>query len=194
MRAALPILQFVSPRIDKVCPDLACRPSDAYRIAGFTLIEVIIAMVLIAIMLGIAVPAMLGARHGADGKQALSGAMSFDDAIQKFQHERGGRPPRRAEFGPNMANGPLGLNGTPYLKVVPEVFKKHIHGAKVTFDTAPTTAALKRDSYIVYVPLPSDADPKSYELRVYLEGENTTAVSCYLGDSGSVESLKKQCR
>lgn len=160
------------------------RTSNA---SGFTLVEVIIAMVLISILLAVAIPTLRGSQKTANFKQALGVGLTYDDAVKAFQSSHGGRAP---VFGtadwPVAIRGPVSL-GKPHLRGgVPEAVSNRTHGVLVAGSLA--AGATDKHSVVVYQRTAGGpASATAYRITVYREGE--TQPACYLGDGVNLDGL-----
>jgi type II secretory pathway pseudopilin PulG len=84
--------------------------------------EVVIVMAIIAVLLGVGIPTMLGSKRNARTHVVANTATSYAHAIEAFQLDHRMRPPAIGDPDwTKVAAGPIDLQGTAYLKQVPEV-------------------------------------------------------------------------
>jgi prepilin-type N-terminal cleavage/methylation domain-containing protein len=116
---------------------------------GFTLVEIIVALVIVAILMAIAVPLLTGSKRSAYSRDALAAAESYAQAIDQYVADHGGQLPAMpsgAQTGTGAwpsaagATGPLDLSNQPYMRAgVPDGLKSG-HGS-LTFVPTSTPAA-----------------------------------------------------
>lgn len=97
---------------------------DTHDEAGFTLIELVVVMVIVAILMAIAVPSFRGGRKATDHKALVAAAQSYREAIEAFRLDHGGRVPfQTADWSNTVGLGPVDdLTTKPYMRAgVPDV-------------------------------------------------------------------------
>lgn len=113
--------------------------------SGFTIVEVMVAAMLIGIIFALAIPTFKGARKNADITKIRAVASQYATAVEQFQKDHAGRRPdyhtiltppgcdytwqtcdwNDSDAGPTVSGsgGPLNLEGQPYIKSIPETVK-----------------------------------------------------------------------
>ncbi|MCW2955556.1 MAG: hypothetical protein JWO69_425 [Thermoleophilia bacterium] len=125
---------------------------------GFTLIEVIIVMVILAIMLTITIGAFRSGRDSSSTSKVVAAGTSYADAIEQFGTDARGRYPEGigSQDWPVATEGPrsaLARGNGRYLRSIPEAVQDKLVGV----------GAAGPDGHLLYVPRP---DRTGYELRV----------------------------
>lgn len=119
-----------------ISPSSACALARAREAHGrqrderaFTLVELIVALLIIAILLGLAITQLRGSKQTTYFKTASAVALTYSDAIEAYMADNGQRVPRPGVAGewPNVKQGPVdalrlapGGGKRPYLRSVPE--------------------------------------------------------------------------
>ncbi len=92
------------------------RPGGPHREAGFTLIEVLVVLVIIAIVLTVALPSVRQARTGSEGGTMVAAGATVWRAISEYRLDnRGQLPPTNLVSSAQVANF-RSPTGTPYLR------------------------------------------------------------------------------
>jgi prepilin-type N-terminal cleavage/methylation domain-containing protein len=158
------------------------RPQAARTDSGFTLIEVIIVVVIVGILLGIFMFTMGSGKRAGAHSQAVTVAKSYQEAVEQFQSDHGGRVPKSigdVEDWPVAEKGPVLTWGTekrPYLKSGPP--------EAVSDKTVGVGDASVGNAYITYEATPAGDTPTSYTITVF-SGKDKGKPSCLLRRSGS---------
>lgn len=95
-------------KLCRTCPAMNLpRPSPARRSRrGFTLVEIMIAVIIIGLLAAMAVPAFVRVRQSARNNRFISDLRTFSQAFENYSMENG-------EWPPNAASGviPTGMSG-----------------------------------------------------------------------------------
>lgn len=168
------------------CSRAQAAPARANEHA-FSLIELIVVMIIIAVLTAIAIGTGRSARDASELKSATSAAQSYRQAVSAFMLDHGNRVPEPGgtvnglpDWSTSLTAGPMDRYGRAYLKGIPEA----IQGSLVTFasGTAQTDNGMNRFA-LVYTATP----PSKYSIRVYYRKEPSAAWSlrCELGNEGA---------
>jgi prepilin-type N-terminal cleavage/methylation domain-containing protein len=157
----------------------------ARRDEGFTLVELLVVMFIVAIMLSVALMSAHNTRATGGSLQAMAVAQTYADSIDRFAREHSGRFPRAPGSpdwagGANAKRGPMAdVLGTIkyYLRQVPEPVQTGSVLVGASSTTAPT---------INYV---SDAAGTSYELVITIP----TRAPCVIRDGTKKISATREC-
>jgi prepilin-type N-terminal cleavage/methylation domain-containing protein len=85
--------------------------------SGFTLVELLIVMVIMAILLGVLISTFGGSKDAAGNEDAIVTAQSLQKAVEAFRIDREGRVPSDATDWPAAAKGPVdATTGQPYMR------------------------------------------------------------------------------
>jgi prepilin-type N-terminal cleavage/methylation domain-containing protein len=161
------------------------------REAGFSLIEILIAMAIMIIMVAIAIPTFLGTRNNASHAQFIGAARSYAGAVEAYRLDHAGQAPRfgsadwpaatPADAAKGPINGMAGLNpkNVHYLHSgVPEA----LVDGKVTIDDQP---AAPKSYHIQYIR--DTVGGSTYSIIVSMKDEKFT---CSIG---TLASTVKAC-
>lgn len=151
---------------------------------GFTLIEVLVVMAIVALLLAVTIPTFSGSRHAGDAKVVEGVAVHYRDGIAEFQFEHANRVPEMARASDwstgtqqEMWNGPIDMKGEPYLRQIPE----SVADGSVTFG-GPGTSWGKRGR-VIYEP----TGPSTFVMRAETLVDGVVRVDCELGNAPGTE-------
>lgn len=156
---------------------------------GFTLIEILVVMVIVAILMALAVWGIAGSRASGRWVGATTAAQAYADAADDFARDHNGRYPAGPGSGDwpsspasELIRGPraaaLGTRGT-YLRRVPE----SIQDRSITIGSTPS-------SMLRYVQMADGGTPGSgYRIEIRVLGRPACAV--YGGQSAPVPGLRR---
>lgn len=158
-------------------------PWNGSRERGFTLVEVLVVMMIIAVVTSFGVMSLRSSRDTGGRLEVKAAAMRYADAVERFQAEHGRTPPRlgTADWPAGaLASGPvkrleIGAGAPvirPYLRGTPPELMQRT-GATGGRITAQAPAPGARGGHIVYT-----ARAHSFRIDVFWNG---TPV-CSLGD------------
>lgn len=179
---------------------------------GFTLIELVIVMVIIAILMAAALSMMNGSKETANRKLTSSTALSYKSAIDGFKLDHAGRVPRITAGDPNvlttdwssqstdwLERGPLEAIRDPAINARGRYIKGGVPEAVSTnrvdiFNrNRPATLGQQLAGGIVYLDghLTAPARPTEYALVILTRERSGTAsrVHCYVGSQAVFTAL-----
>jgi len=152
---------------------------------GFTLVEILIVMVIVAILMIAAIPAYNAAKRTARYKDTVAAASSYRQAISSFQLDNGNLVPRAAivpavwPAGATFPYGPKNILGKYYMRsgAPSEVAHKtlRVYGAAGTSSVTtgtPPAGALATEVSAVQIAFPS---PITFQIGVWTRKNSTTA-------------------
>lgn len=99
------------------------RPRTRAAERGFSVVELIVVMVIVAILAAAAIMTFRSAKGTSYQKEAITAATTYSQAIASFQSDHAKRNPSPtdpAHFAADKALGPLNLLGKPYAGAKPE--------------------------------------------------------------------------
>lgn len=167
------------------------RPHVRTREPGFTVVEIVVACVIMLVLMAGAVVAFRGARSAVYGKETIAAATAYNNAIAKYAADHANTPPTAAQMiRPRSAQspGPQSLldPARPYLTSLPDP----VQGGRVrvfmqggSCATGATTAALAAPlkGSITYCPAPA---PPGYGIRVAYETKQGQPWKvCWMGNT-----------
>lgn len=174
----------------------ARRPEER----GFSLVEIIVVLAIIAILLAIVSTQFRGSKRAAHYKVATSTAIGYADAIEAYMADNGQTPPvLGSTVWPNTSRaqrlgGPLNLmlvdsKGQPrrYMKLkVPEAIQSGV----VDFGTNKATAAANASAYITYQIVGAE-----YRLLVETlpRGSGSAPMKCVITNGTALPAGYKRC-
>jgi type II secretory pathway pseudopilin PulG len=142
------------------------------------MLEVVVAMVVIAILFGLITSQFQGARSDAQGRRAGEAASVYARAIEEFRQDHGGRAPilGAANDWPNAELGPVSLGGVALMdRGAPELVRDNIAGVAGTLD-----AAKGSQGAIVY----SRTGEATWEIAVFVRAGDDWDKQCEIASSG----------
>jgi prepilin-type N-terminal cleavage/methylation domain-containing protein len=156
---------------------------------GFTLIELIVAMTIMSLLIGLAIPRFVSMRRTSTYKAGVTAATSYQQAIDQFRLDHNNRVPVIGSVdwpsGSDTARrgGPINQYNKPYLRSgVPEAV---LDGSSdLQDDTNNVTMTDMLRTRIVYAPGPG-SPPTTYTLRVEKYDDSTWSLYCTLGNSAT---------
>jgi prepilin-type N-terminal cleavage/methylation domain-containing protein len=163
------------------------RSSDRHD-DGFTLVELIVAMVIMAILLAVAVSTFSGAKSNGYHKEAVATARSFESSIESFAADHNGRVPNFPDEFVNIEGAPgrggLGARDTLTDRAYMRTPADGVKNGRIRFGGRNLTTQDKGvRSIIRYIPNVGD-NQRRYWLQVVSPkaGEWTDTQQCYLGN------------
>jgi prepilin-type N-terminal cleavage/methylation domain-containing protein len=160
--------------------DTSPVPTGQRSDAGFTLIEILVVMIIIAILMAVSVPTFLGAKKTARRKEATATALAYKQAVSQFMLDHSNRVP---SFGvatdwptatPN--GGPVSMltgTATPYMHPLPETVSDR--KVDVSAGTAPSAAAgLEAVTYVSSAPAGGGAVQTQYTLYAWARKDRSS--------------------
>lgn len=171
------------------------RARAACNERAFTLIEIIVALLIVAVLMSIAIGGFRGARHESRKGLVRTAAQSYAEAIDAFALDHAGRVP---SFGgadwPKATSGPAKPNtvrasGATYLgTAIPDPVSAgniDITGTSPSGGSAPASpSVLGTIAYRVQPPVAPATSSTKYRVEVWMvspERKYEAKMSCYLG-------------
>ncbi len=159
-------------------------PSMRSRIAderGFTLMEILIAMILVGILMALAIPTFFGAREATSANATRAAASEYAAAISAFRLDHANRNPvvGSADW-PNPQRGPVDRNGTPYMSEVPQLVAEGL----VNF--CANSCGAGQEGKIEYV---RAGDDSGFFLRVHTKDNRAIVQDCGVGSGMRMPGL-----
>lgn len=162
-------------------PTTPCHRERTRSDAGFTLPEMLVVMIIIAILMAIAVPSFLGAKGSARLKEGATYAATYQRAVASYMADNGNRVPVGAAQMPADGSGPRNLLNKPYMREgIPDGVKK----TTVQFCNGACGASATAFTQIRYLP---NANQISYAIEVWGRKKlaNPMTAYCALGNDAS---------
>lgn len=112
--------------------------------SGFSLVEIVVVLVILAIIAGFALSVLMSPAKAAKQREALTAVHAYADAVRIFEKDHGGRPPSWTTSATNPVldwpadrkKGPVRDDGTTYMEGgIPESIGK----GTVTWDSGSST-------------------------------------------------------
>ncbi|MCW2924270.1 MAG: hypothetical protein JWM98_1674 [Thermoleophilia bacterium] len=147
--------------------------------AGFGVIELIVAMVILAILLAAIMLSFRGAKSSTYAKETKAAASAYAQAIGQYQADHANLNPT----GLSGTAGPLNLLGKPYLRAVPDA----VAGGRVSVSLACGAPAGGSFGHISYCA--QGAGP-AFDIKVWTRASAsegwTPAPTCHLGNANAI--------
>lgn len=163
------------------------------RERGFTVVEITVAMVIVAILMGVAMLGLRSAKGAAYGKEAIAAGAGYSDAIAKFRTDHALQNPAAGDMmtlqgrpaGPRSLVNPA----KPYIAPLPDgvvsgrVFANMNPGGDCGATASGAGAPATAQAVVSYCP----ANP-NYAIRVAYRQKSgdpwSTAKVCWMGNAG----------
>jgi prepilin-type N-terminal cleavage/methylation domain-containing protein len=155
---------------------------------GFTIIELLVVMVIMATLIAIVVPNLLGAKQATYSREAVAAGNAYNAAIAQFQTDHGNMLPGNSDQAPNVQGtpaGPASLLKKSYLKEQPAgVVEGRIGVSMSTGCQAPPSAG-QFVGWVAYCP--GNLGANAYSIRVSYRSKPGAAwqPSCVIGAPAS---------
>lgn len=158
---------------------------------GFSLVEVIVVLVIVATLMALVVPRFTSARKATNAKNAVTATMALGEAVSAFQLDRGGRAPTPGTTDwPDLGKGPVDLEGRPYLRAQYSTsFSDGSMQLQANGRTTPEQGHTR--ARVVYTPVSTalNAAATSFTLTIYLRNETgggfSTKPLCQVSDGAT---------
>lgn len=95
----LPTMRHSSPHHPDAAASHATHVPARAREAAFTLLEIVVVLVIIALIMGAGLSTLRGTKAQTQTNKARSVAIQLGEAVQQFQRDHGGRPPTQPASG-----------------------------------------------------------------------------------------------
>jgi prepilin-type N-terminal cleavage/methylation domain-containing protein len=161
---------------------------------GFTLVEIIVVLVIVAILMAIILPSFGGAKHTSDHQMLVTAAQDYADAVESFRLDHDGLVPQTsADWPADAARAVLGpvdsITGKPYMHRGAPTGVTDPNSISVTVQLRTgtvTTPAVKQGLNIQYRPVykPGVADPTEFQI-VATDTTTHTERSCTITNAGA---------
>lgn len=156
--------------------------------AAFTLVEVLVVMLIVAIMIGIGMVGLSSTRKSSNSVNAMSAASAYVDAIAGFQLAHGGRAPQMGSADwPTGSTaqrnaGPInaGNGKKPYIRSVPESVSS---GAVVVAPRGSSLTGGASSARILYATIGTASNTTKYALIVQKRIGSKLVDSCVFTNS-----------
>ncbi|MCW2950486.1 MAG: hypothetical protein JWN41_1499 [Thermoleophilia bacterium] len=167
---------------------VGCNRMESRAEGGFSMIEMIVVIAMIAILSSVAVTMFVKAKSNSYEKQTLAAGASYAGAIASFKLDHEGRAPALGNSNdwPTANGGPIMLTSNaagrqPYIRSgAPDAV---LNGSITVSAAAPTAGGLQR-GWLQYI---SKNGGRSYELAVFTRPNANTAwplaPTCSFGDA-----------
>jgi prepilin-type N-terminal cleavage/methylation domain-containing protein len=181
-----------------MCPRPHAPASRRSTERGFTLVEMLIALIIVGVLSAVLIPKFSSQRTTAKHKSGLSAAHQYYQAVIAFQGDHNGRIPdlRNDPIQRPLCNsgsldgcewpftieGPRDDSGRPYIRSIPTIARNGTLGFVMDGQPDNTENPQVR---LHYVPLP----PNQFEIRVLVprDGGSGSEVICTLRSGGRIE-------
>jgi prepilin-type N-terminal cleavage/methylation domain-containing protein len=155
---------------------------------GFTIIELLVGMGIVAVLMAIVVPSFLSAKQSTHSKEAIAAGGAYNAAIAQFQTDHGNMLPGDSDQAPAVQGtpaGPASLLKHSYLKQQPAgVVEGRIGVSMSTGCQAPPSAG-QFVGWVAYCP--GNLGANAYSIRVSYRSKPGAAwqPSCVIGAPAS---------
>ena len=162
------------------------RPTATPRVArerGFTLVEILVAMTIIAIIMAIAIISFRGAKGTTYAKETIAAGAAYSQAISQFQADHANKLPAGAELIKisNKEAGPANLLNKPYIGSLPE----GVDAGRISVSMTCGGAKSGTYGHVAFCPGTAPA----YEVQVFTRKDSTKAFpgapTCTIGNTAS---------
>lgn len=171
----------------------APHPTSLRRERGFTMVELLIVMVIVAILAAVAMILFRGSRATAIERDAKATASAYDTAMTSYLADHGNKAPHNNEF--PMPNGPMNLANRLYLGSVPN----SISSGRVTASYSrtcggpppPTSTTLAA----VTICFKNPVAKARYDVRVWSrkDTQSAFALACHRGTAAQAPGGAPAC-
>ncbi len=172
---------------------------------GFTLVEIIVVLVIVAVLMAIAVSGFGGTRHEARRTLVRTAAQSYSEAVEAFALDHAGRVPKFATADwPRPASGPVQPNSarraaSTYLgSSVPDPVSS---GTVNVTDTSPVGGSETPNAKIMgtivirtQAPVPPATASTQFRIEAWMVGSDRryeAQMTCYLGNWSPGEGVDR---
>lgn len=153
------------------------------REGGFTMIEILVALVIVMILAGAAIIAFRGSKTSTHAKEAISAGSALTQAISSYQADHQNQLPNAGNASQwSATQGPLNLLGKPYVPSIAGVSEGRIK-LSTTDCGATATSGGTASGVVSYCSRPADAP--NFAVRVAAQGPSgwADATVCWMGRS-----------
>ncbi len=162
------------------------RQNHNVRERGFSLIELLVVMAVIAVLMSIAVMAFRSARYTVNTNEARTVGSAYMQAVSQYQADHANLNPTLTGSSPSadIEKGPLNLLNKPYLKSIPDAISHGRIGVSMGGANCSGTAVAGAGSRVGWVSVCYGPPPQHY-VRVAARRDPSAATwtICYMGST-----------